>query len=153
MCIVHTLFSIIYSDLPLENWTDVFGFLSRSQLVQLVPHNGEVILDMNDMLGAKKTPLCPFIRAANAIIVAGKQSKPSVIVNLFHLSSSSYTNAVKSHSKKFKFIRLAMGMLAQELATMRTWSCLWPMCQYRKISKISRKSPYGMLYPIRRLSL
>jgi hypothetical protein len=28
----------IFSDLPLENWTDIFGFLPRPQLVELVPH-------------------------------------------------------------------------------------------------------------------
>jgi hypothetical protein len=30
--------SFHYRDLPLETWTDIFGFLCRSQLVQLSPH-------------------------------------------------------------------------------------------------------------------
>jgi thioredoxin-related protein len=28
----------VYSDLPLETWTDLFGFLPRSQLLEIVSH-------------------------------------------------------------------------------------------------------------------
>jgi hypothetical protein len=33
--------NIKFSELPLETWTDVFGFVLRSQLVKLLPHIGE----------------------------------------------------------------------------------------------------------------
>jgi hypothetical protein len=35
---IWLILSPIFSDLPLETWTDVFGFLPRSQLVAFSPH-------------------------------------------------------------------------------------------------------------------
>jgi hypothetical protein len=35
---ISRVYSSFFSDLPLETWTDVFGFLPRSQLVAFSPH-------------------------------------------------------------------------------------------------------------------